>query len=283
MYVSSKERRIAILLIVDASQKQPRPQIRGDAPVTKIYLESRYRKFRRGLPQTIFWCPVCKGDRRRRKGCEKCQGYGKLTKDSVQELISRQLLPAYRAKKGKFHGAGREDIDVLMLGRGRPFVFEVVGPRVLDVDLTALREAIHERSDDAIEIDPFEPVRRERIPYWKESLFEKVYLAQVEVAKAPADEFKEGLIGIELNIAQRTPSRVAHRRADLTRERKVVVQKATKLDETSFELELRCSHGTYVKEWVSGEDGRTEPSLPDLLGAECRCRQLDVLDILTGP
>ena len=54
----------------------------------------------------------------------------------MQELVARQLLPAYRARSGKFHGAGREDIDVRMLGRGRPFVFEVVGPRRHDVDLT---------------------------------------------------------------------------------------------------------------------------------------------------
>jgi len=38
-------------------------------PRTNLYLESRYRKLQRGLPQTIFWCPVCKGDKRRRRGC----------------------------------------------------------------------------------------------------------------------------------------------------------------------------------------------------------------------
>jgi len=31
----------------------------------------------------------------------------------------------------KFHGAGREDIDVRMLGRGRPFILEVINPRTL--------------------------------------------------------------------------------------------------------------------------------------------------------
>src|SRR6187549_658129 len=88
-------------------------------PRQNLWLESRYRKLRRGLPQTIFFCPQCKGDRRRRNGCEQCGGFGKLTKESVQELIARRLLPAMRAKAGAFHGAGREDVDVLMLGRGR--------------------------------------------------------------------------------------------------------------------------------------------------------------------
>ena len=62
-------------------------------PRSTLYLESRYRKLRRGLPQTIFFCPKCKGDRRRRRGCAQCEGYGKLTKDSVQELIGRRLVP----------------------------------------------------------------------------------------------------------------------------------------------------------------------------------------------
>ena len=40
----------------------------------------------------------------------------------------------------KFHGAGREDMDVLMLGRGRPFILQVIDPhRLPPVLLHALR------------------------------------------------------------------------------------------------------------------------------------------------
>ena len=98
------------------------PDVTFRAPRTNLWLESRYRKLRRGLPQTVFYCPLCKGDRRRSKGCQQCGGFGKLTKESVQELIGRRILPQMQAKGGSFHGAGREDVDVLMLGRGRPFV-----------------------------------------------------------------------------------------------------------------------------------------------------------------
>ena len=76
-------------------------------------------QMRRGLPQTVFFCPACKGDRRRRRDCVPCGGFGKLTKESVQELIARRLVPAMQAKHGVFYGAGHEDVDVLMLGRGR--------------------------------------------------------------------------------------------------------------------------------------------------------------------
>ncbi len=73
----------------------PAPTVRR-RPGAHLWLESRYRKLKRGLPQTIFFCPACKGDRRRRQGCETCGGFGKLTRESVQELIGRRLLPGAR-------------------------------------------------------------------------------------------------------------------------------------------------------------------------------------------
>ncbi|MEM7200410.1 MAG: tRNA pseudouridine(54/55) synthase Pus10 [Planctomycetota bacterium] len=246
----------------------------------KIYLESRYRKLVRGLPQTIFYCPECKGHRRRRRACERCEGYGKLTKDSVQELIARVLLPAYRARVGKFHGAGREDIDVRMLGRGRPFVFEVVAPRRLQVDLEELRQRLHQYEGERLEIDPLVPVARERVALWKESHFEKVYRAEVETGGPVPVDALGALVGHEISILQRTPTRVAHRRADLQRERCVSVLAAEPLGDRRLAVDVRCSHGTYVKEWISGDDGRTEPSLASALGVDCRCEALDVLDIL---
>lgn len=245
-----------------------------------LFFESRYRKLRRGLPQTIFWCPTCKGDRRRREGCEPCQGFGKLTKESVQELIGRRMLPAFQARTGRFHGAGREDIDVLMLGQGRPFVYEVVGARKLDVDLEALRKEIEQRAEGAIELSPFVKVEKPRVAYWKQTQFEKVYRAEVAVEQEPVSiEAASAFTGA---VVQRTPQRVSHRRADLDRERVVSVKGLSRLADLRYELRVQCQHGTYVKEWISGDEGRTTPSLASLLGVGARCDVLDVEEILTG-
>lgn len=40
---------------------------------------------------------------------------------------------------------------------------------------------------------------------------------------------------------------------------------------------IRTDAGTYVKELISGDDGRTEPSFAALLGQQCFCAELDVL------
>lgn len=255
------------------------PDLTFPARRTNLWLESRYRKLRRGLPQTVFFCPDCKGDRRRRGNCERCGGFGKLTRESVQELIARRLLPAMQAKAGRFHGAGREDIDVLMLGRGRPFVFEVVGARKPDIDLEQLRLEIEQRAEGAIELQPFVAVPRQRLVYWKQEHFEKIYRAEVAVDAAPAAiERALQFAGV---VVQRTPQRVSHRRADLDRERRLRVLALTPREPGVLELRVQCEHGTYVKEWISGDEGRTTPSLASLLGVACRCAVLDVEEILT--
>ncbi len=258
------------------------PRQQSSAPRTNLWLESRYRKLKRGLPQTIFYCPKCKGDRRRRRNCEHCEGFGKLTKESVQELIGRRLLPRMQAKTGKFHGAGREDIDVLMLGRGRPFVYEVVGARNPEVDLEELRREIEERADGAIELDPFVRVARERVVYWKNTHFDKIYRVGVSVDGECSDDALARVRTFAGTIVQRTPQRVAHRRADLDRERDVEILELERGEPGMLELRVKCQHGTYVKEWISSDDGRTSPSLSSLLDVPCRCKQLDVAEILTG-
>ncbi len=263
-----------------SDQSHPLPEI-GPRAKKRVFLESRYRKYERGLPQTIFYCPDCKGHRQRRKGCERCGGFGKLTKDSIQELLGRHILPAFKGRYGKFHGAGREDIDVLMLGRGRPFVYEVVAARIPDVDLAELHQRIQERCAGRIEIDPLVRVTRDRVAYWKESKFVKVYRVRV-TPHGDVDPARLGdLVDQTLDVVQRTPQRVAFRRADRERRRQITVLEVQPAGAGGLELRVRCEHGTYVKEWVSGEEGRTRPSLTDLLEVSCACEQLDVLEILT--
>ncbi|MHA1460618.1 MAG: tRNA pseudouridine(54/55) synthase Pus10 [Promethearchaeota archaeon] len=82
-----------------------------------IFIKGRYNKFVRGIPQTHWDCRSCRG-----KGCELCKFTGKQYKTSVEELTNPEFIKEAKAEGSKFHGAGREDIDVRMLGKGRPFV-----------------------------------------------------------------------------------------------------------------------------------------------------------------
>ena len=51
---------------------------------------------------------------------------------SRDELVGWVVGGMFRTRKNKFHGAGREDVDVRMLGAGRPFVMEVINPKLVN-------------------------------------------------------------------------------------------------------------------------------------------------------
>jgi tRNA U54 and U55 pseudouridine synthase Pus10 len=102
---------------------------------------------------------------------------------------------------------------------------------------------------------------------------------------ATSEEIEEVVRGLRgAMLAQRTPERVAHRRADLVRRRKVIETTEPLVEtmddgQTEVEFTLRCESGTYVKETVHGDGGRTQPSVAALIRARCDVLWLDVADI----
>jgi len=82
------------------------------------------------------------------------------------------------------------------------------------------------------------------------------------------------------SIKQQTPLRVLHRRADLTREKYIYEVKVKKVSPKKAEMQIRCQGGLYVKELVSGDEGRTVPSVSELLGNRAKPLKLDVLNVI---
>ena len=83
--------------------------------------------------------------------------------------------------------------------------------------------------------------------------------------------------GLVLSILQKTPLRVLHRRSLLTRTRYISHVETALLSPHYFLLRLKTSAGTYVKEWVHGDLGRTTPSVSAILNAQTDILQLDVV------
>lgn len=123
----------------------------------------------------------------------------------------------------------------------------------------------------------------------KDDLIERlVSVAPAEAApvvRLDNDAIVETLKRLEgVKLAQRTPDRVAHRRADLVRRRSVLATSNPTVEtmadgSTEVEFTLRCESGTYVKETVHGDGGRTQPSVAALIRARCEVLWLDVADI----
>ncbi|WP_048191874.1 tRNA pseudouridine(54/55) synthase Pus10 [Methanobacterium sp. SMA-27] len=246
-----------------------------DIQINPIFIESRYRKLIRGIPQTKWPCNKCKG-----KGCEKCNYTGKMYAETVEELISEDAIKAAKGVGAKFHGAGREDIDVKMLGKGRTFVLEIKEPKIRDIDLKKLVETVNKHAMGKVEISEMKFVAKNRRAVIKESSRDtyKIYKATVALENEVDNSLLDSLKSMKI-INQRTPIRVSHRRADKIRTREIRQLEYIKVDSKLLELVIECEGGLYIKELISSDENRSQPSVAGMLKTGARCVQLDVLDV----
>jgi len=248
--------------------------------IAPLFIYGRYRKYSREIPQTRWPCRVCRG-----KGCPRCNGIGKMYQTSVQEVIGDPIMKAAQGTDHFFHGMGREDIDARMLGTGRPFVLEIANPRRRHLDLAALERQVNELGEGLADCTGLRWSSRGEVRQIKADTPDKVYRAEVRVQgkinKGRMDEVVASLN--QTRITQQTPTRVAHRRADLARERSIRELTVESFEEDKLVLRLRTESGTYVKEFVSGDGGRTVPSLAGSLGVPCEVTALDVIQIIDDP
>jgi tRNA pseudouridine synthase 10 len=247
-----------------------------EVQVNSVFFYGRYQKFERGIPQTHWDCRACKG-----KGCEKCNFTGAQYLDSVEELIGRPVIEIFNAGNAILHGAGREDIDARMIGTGRPFILEVVAPKIRSVDLADLETAINRAAQGRVSVALTRWADRAEVETLKSNKAHKKYRILVGVdGELTADEFAKALESLKgVTIHQRTPERVAHRRADKVRERKVLDIVLAGEQDGRFVVDVLGEAGLYIKELISGDSGRTRPSLAEILNRPARVTSLDVTQV----
>ena len=277
------------------------PHLLVRARASPLFVGGRYLKLLRDVSQSPFFDE--KGDRRGRT--------------SVQEEIERVVLPLFSepALPGgggcdgcKFVTAGREDLDVRCLGKGRPFILEIANAKLggggppTQGALDAARRRLRE-SACGVELGALAMVGKEELAAIKEgeTSKQKSYealcwlpceevddevIASINGAVQRAEEEEEeGKKGKEENggkeeaakgkglvLKQTTPARVEHRRAMLVRERAIHQMTAARVpgEPNQILLRLRTQAGLYVKEFVHGDGGRTVPSLVDVAGLRGR-------------
>lgn len=220
----------------------------------------------------------------------------------------------------KFHASGREDLDVRMMLppdadddgtrngsrhviTARPFVYEVFDANRLP-PVTALQQIVDEVNHEASTADPILPCRtygknpmgvgiapdltfvpssafsglqnetESKIKYYGCLCWSHDRLPETDVALVA----KLGLF--PLTLQQRTPIRVLHRRSNIVRERHILSCRAQRVDDHYFRLHLSTSAGTYVKEFVHGDLGRTVPSISTLLNCTTDILELDCEGIM---
>lgn len=232
-----------------------------------VWFAGRYNKFSRSMNQTPWMV----------------DGVA-LSTSSVDQIISGPLLRATGANGHAFTASGREDADVRMLGSGRPFMVSLENPtraKFDECEVSELQHAINARSSGDVKVSRLTLLRGEGPTKKLKEAEETKRKHYVAVCCSQSPLSAEQLQSLdryakeELVINQRTPLRVMHRRSVISRER--IIHKMTYLQMSEFRLQLFLvtQAGTYVKEFVHGDLGRTQPALCDLIGSP----GLDILEL----
>lgn len=230
-----------------------------DLQINSLYILGYYQKLARGIPQSKWGTP------------------GKY-KTSIQEIVAKPFMKATKGKANAFHGQGREDVDARCLG-WRAFVIEVIEPKKRFIDLKKIQKEINRNKKIKVRnlkfSDKFTVVRI------KSEKGDKTYRLIVEFDKPVEKKELRKLKGLVGTISQQTPVRVVHRRADLTRKRTVRQIKYRQISKKKIELTVKTNAGLYIKELVTGDNGRTKPSISEILGVKAVPKELDVIKIET--
>ncbi|ELU01120.1 hypothetical protein CAPTEDRAFT_94284, partial [Capitella teleta] len=228
------------------------------------FFAGRYNKYSRVLSQTPWFI----------EGVRKSES-------SIEEYISIPLKEIVKSTETRFSSSGREDVDVKMLGRGLPFIIEVINPhRVIfnKEHMRILQQKINSSTDE-ISVRDLQEITREDTALLKEGETEKVkhYSALCWCKdKINAESFTAINAMKDIVLKQKTPIRVLHRRPYACRERMVHSIAAEVIDDHFCLLKLVTQAGTYIKEFVHGDLGRTVPSMCSLLGTQCDILELNV-------
>ncbi|KAJ1654847.1 hypothetical protein IWQ61_005289 [Dispira simplex] len=232
-----------------------------------ILVGGRYTKHRRDISQTPF-----------------SVGGVSLSATSVSEIIGLALVKACHAEKFNFVPSGREDMDVQMLGNGRPFYIEIVNPKVIHLSDKDLRDVenqigtkqgvqahhltlIDSEATRLIKQGEEHKTKSYACLVWCQTTLSSKLLAKLA-------DYKEGLV-----VQQRCPIRVLHRRANLVRPKKIHRLEVQPLQDHWVLVHLTTEAGTYVKEFIHGDCGRSLPSFADLIGCSADILELDVENV----
>lgn len=231
-----------------------------------LYLKGNYNKFSREIGQTPW---EINGER--------------VCSSSVEEEMKFIIIKKFGADDLRFSAGGREDRDVRMLGGGRPFMVEILNPKKnIEKEIKDIEEEINNTSK-FIKIKNLEKCNKEYIDYIKKAEVNKmkIYSCFVWTKKELTDEDINKLNNVKnIDVIQKTPLRVLHRRSLMDRNKKIYGLKAEKVSEHFMILDVIASAGTYIKEFVHSDLMRTEPSVKSLLDCDVDILQLDVRDLI---
>lgn len=231
--------------------------IETTARARPLALLCRYIKRERGLPQKAEKCPLCLG-----KGCNLCDGTGVADSESIESIMTRNIVKITGGQSPKFSWIGSEDPLSLVLGQGRPFYVKVSNPRVRKPRRGKFVQAgIEGRIVEVLD----------EVPSTQERFLVKTRIAcscDRTIAQDDIEKLKKSITGTQAKFENRS---------------KMVVKRihsvyARKTAEGELVLTIVADGGLPIKQFVGGEQ-YIDPNISSLLDAKCKCTAFDILKV----
>lgn len=221
-----------------------------------IYLFGRYVKKLRGLKQKQDRCAECKGG-----GCPQCNNTGLSGFDSVEGVITRQLVKMFGCDGAKFSWVGGEDKESLVLNEGRPFFVKVVNPRKRrgSAYKTSPNDGVHAKFTKVVEKLPDKPL--------KFRVRADVTVECENSVDADALERLRQLDNSTVKFAGKKNRIVS----------KKIYEFTARASGNMLEVSMTADGGLTIKQFVHG-DG-FEPSISQVVGCKATCKKFDVLAV----
>jgi tRNA pseudouridine synthase 10 len=176
-----------------------------------IFIKGNYNKFSREIGQTPW----------------EVNGV-KICESSVEDEINKNMIQVLKADSAIMSAGGREDRDVRMLGQGRPFVMEIANPkkRFNILNNTSELEKLINESTVLVKVRNLMVCDKDEFAVIKkyEDSKHKLYTCFVWCSRTITEEDIVKINSVkDLDIIQKTPMRVMHRRTLM--ERKKIIYK----------------------------------------------------------
>ncbi|MEM4481736.1 MAG: tRNA pseudouridine(54/55) synthase Pus10 [Desulfurococcaceae archaeon] len=209
---------------------------------------------------------------------------GKKYPWSVQEAVEASLRDVFKCRGVVIHAAGREDVDARMIGTGRPLVIEIKSPKRRDVGIETINEHVAKSLlSYPVKVEITSLATRRDVAFLKEYSRgrKKVYRVCVYSSSniTPQDLMLLEKTFDNVEVSQRTPTRILRRKKDKERLRRVYKVRAFLLSNRVFEAIVQSDGGLYIKELVHCDSGRTAPCFAGVLEKKLVPVELDVLNV----
>ncbi|MDE1812561.1 MAG: tRNA pseudouridine(54/55) synthase Pus10 [Thaumarchaeota archaeon] len=225
-----------------------------------LFLQGRYTKEERGIPQKQTSCNRCDG-----KGCFVCDFHGISEFNSVEGYIAKFLFEKFGAQQAKITWIGSEDQSSLVLGNGRPFFVKMINPHKRKVTIP---KKVKIGNVSILNLRTVSKIPTDQIKFKTDVVLE--ITAEKDLAPDALDVLG-GLKEMPITISENVPWK---------NQKKIYDIKVKKLDTKSFTVLMTLDGGIPLKRLVTGNN--VEPSISMLLENACKCTTFDFHKIVSS-